>query len=82
VRCAQNSKNDLVQEPVVLELEEGPIASLIVGTCIGEGRTVSNGDDNDQVMEIRTTGDNRYSIEAEKSTERLWMVRRGELEYF
>jgi hypothetical protein len=32
----RNSKSDLVQGPVILELEEGPIASLTFGLLHGE----------------------------------------------
>jgi hypothetical protein len=36
--CAvrKNSKSDLVQRPVVLELEKGPIASLTLGAPVSE----------------------------------------------
>ena len=68
--CAvrQNSKSDLVLGRVVLELEEGPIASLTFGAPISEKvEPSSSGDDDDSSAgDPDFSSDNGDSSEAEQ----------------
>jgi hypothetical protein len=66
--CAvrQNSKSDLVQGPVILELEEGPIASLTLGAPALEKVEPSSSDDDSSYGDPDFSSDNGDSSEAEQ----------------
>jgi hypothetical protein len=67
--CAvqQNSKSDLVQGPVVLELEEGPIASLTLGL------PSSSGDEDDSRYGLQhDNGDCSEAEQGRSSTNNRW----------